>query len=197
MASIAKRGSTFRIMVSLGYGMDGKQIRKTTTFTPPENVTENKARKLAEAFAHDYEKHCRGITNLNENMRFHELVDWYYREIAPNVIKPITIYHGQSQFTRYILDELGHLKLKDITTARLDEFFNKVKKEGALTRYYKLINPDALPFGKRSKIAERAGLGGEIIHRACHGGVSGKPQGTETENENKNDVIKKADNVIS
>ena len=80
MASITQRGSTFRIMVSLGYGMDGRQIRKTTTYTPPEGVTPGKARKLAEAYAHGFEKHCQGVTNLNENIRFHELASWYFQE---------------------------------------------------------------------------------------------------------------------
>lgn len=37
MPSIKKRGDTYRIMVSLGYGMDGKQIRKTTTYRPQGN----------------------------------------------------------------------------------------------------------------------------------------------------------------
>lgn len=39
MPSIKKRGDSYRIMVSLGYDMEGKQVRKTTTFTPPEGVT--------------------------------------------------------------------------------------------------------------------------------------------------------------
>lgn len=47
MPSIKKRGKSFRIMVSMGYDMAGKQIRKTTTFTPPDGVTEGKAEKLA------------------------------------------------------------------------------------------------------------------------------------------------------
>ncbi len=50
MPSVKRRGDTFRIMVSLGYGMDGKQIRKTTTYTPPEGVTPGKAEKLATAY---------------------------------------------------------------------------------------------------------------------------------------------------
>jgi hypothetical protein len=35
MPSIEKQGNTYRIMVSLGYNMEGKQIRKTTTFKTP------------------------------------------------------------------------------------------------------------------------------------------------------------------
>lgn len=78
MPSIEKRGDTYRIMVSLGYNMEGKQIRKNTTFKPPKNVTEGKAEKLAMAFAYEFEKKCMGMTNFNENMRFLELCEWYF-----------------------------------------------------------------------------------------------------------------------
>ena len=40
MPSVKKRGDTYRIMVSQGYDIYGKQIRKTTSYTPPEGVTE-------------------------------------------------------------------------------------------------------------------------------------------------------------
>ena len=70
MANITKRGGSYRISVSLGYDITGKKIRKTTTFTPPANVTEGKALKLAQAFANDFEAKCQGMTSLNENMRF-------------------------------------------------------------------------------------------------------------------------------
>ena len=50
MPSISKRGNAFRIMVSLGYGMDGRQIRKTPTYMTPEGVKQGKAEKLVTAF---------------------------------------------------------------------------------------------------------------------------------------------------
>ena len=48
MPSIKKRGDSYRIMVSLGYDMEGKQVRKTTTFTPPEVVTPRQSRKTGD-----------------------------------------------------------------------------------------------------------------------------------------------------
>lgn len=47
MATITKRGNNFRIKVSLGYDMNGKQIIKSTTYTPPHDATPKKAEKLA------------------------------------------------------------------------------------------------------------------------------------------------------
>ena len=73
MATITKRGETFRIKVSLGYDANGKQIVKSTTFTPPTGVTPKKAEKLANEYAFEFERHCKGYAQLNENMRFSEL----------------------------------------------------------------------------------------------------------------------------
>lgn len=55
MATITKRGDTFRIKVSLGYDTEHKQIIKSTTFKPPQGVTPKKAEKLAQQFAFDFE----------------------------------------------------------------------------------------------------------------------------------------------
>ena len=73
MATITKRGETFRIKVSLGYDANGKQIVKSTTFTPPTGVTPKKAEKLANEYAFEFERHCKGYAQINENMRFSEL----------------------------------------------------------------------------------------------------------------------------
>ena len=40
---IIRRGNTYRFTVALGIDMNGKQIRKTTTWKPPEDVTQKKA----------------------------------------------------------------------------------------------------------------------------------------------------------
>lgn len=43
MANITQRGNTFRIRVFVGTDTDGKKIMKSTTFTPPKDVTAKKA----------------------------------------------------------------------------------------------------------------------------------------------------------
>lgn len=87
MANITKRGNTFRIRVFIGCDMNGKQLVKSTTFTPPVGVTEKKAEKLAQEYAFEFERHCKGYSLLNENMRFSELADWYFTNYAPQELK--------------------------------------------------------------------------------------------------------------
>lgn len=126
MANVEKRGNTYKITVSMGYDLTGKKLRKSTTYTPPGNVTPGKALKLAHAFAADFEKKCQGATALNENMRFSELCEWYFDNYAPSKLKEVTIYNYQSTVKHHIAPTFGNVKLKDITTARLSEFFKTV-----------------------------------------------------------------------
>jgi integrase len=157
-------------MVSLGYGLDGKQIRKTTTFTPPEGVTPGKAEKLARAFAYEYEKKCQGVLNLNENMRFSELSDWYFDQIAPNKLKEATQYSTKKLIDLYVMPTIGHLKLKEISTARLDMMFNQLKDDGGLHKNYSLIKTDSIPQGTCKPTARLAKVSDATVYAVTRGG---------------------------
>ena len=123
MATIEKRNNTFKIIVSMGLDVNGKKIRKITTYKPPENTTPKKAEKLAAAFAVEYERKCKGFASLNENMRFSEMVEWFLDNYARNKLKPITAYNYESQIRNHLLPELGNIKLKDFSPAKITHFF--------------------------------------------------------------------------
>lgn len=119
---IVQRGNTYRFTVSMGYDVNGKQIRKTTTFVPPAGLTQKKADKLAkEEYVH-YSNRCKGLYNLKENMRFSELVEEYFRLYAPNNLKPVTAYNYQKHIDYHFMEYFGNKKLKDITTASISHF---------------------------------------------------------------------------
>ena len=124
MAAINKRGDTFQIVVTLGRDTNGKKIRKTTTYKPPENTTPKKAEKLAVEFAVEFERKCKGMTSLNENMRFVDMCEWFIDNYAKNELKEITAYNYESQIKNHLLPELGNIKLKDFTPAKITAFFS-------------------------------------------------------------------------
>lgn len=134
MATVTKRGQAFRITVSLGYDTKGKQIRKTTTFKPPENVTPRKAEKLANNFARDFERECFGAVSLRENMRFSDLCEWYFDNYAPNKLKDVTAYTYKGQVKKHLLPVFGNIKLKDFSPARLTKFFKEIDLNPATCR---------------------------------------------------------------
>lgn len=127
MANITQRGNTFRIRVFVGTDDNGKKIMKSTTFTPPKDVTPKKAEKLAQEFAFEFERQCRGYTQFNDCMRFSELADWYFDNFAPIELKESTIYTYKGQYKNHIAPVLGNMKLKDITTPKLTQIMQSYK----------------------------------------------------------------------
>lgn len=121
MANITKRGNTFRIRVFVGTDVNGKNLIKSTTFTPPDGITAKRAEKLAQEYAFEYERHCRGYVDLNENMRFSELAEWYFTNYAPIELKESTVYTYKGQYKNHIAPVIGNLKIKDITTPKLTQ----------------------------------------------------------------------------
>lgn len=121
---IIQRGRSYTFTVALGMDVNGKQIRKTTTFTPPEGISEKKADKLAKEEYLNFKNRCKGMANFNENMRFRELTEEYFKIYAPNNLKPITIYNYEKMVNYRFMGYFGNKKLKDINTAMLTDFFN-------------------------------------------------------------------------
>ena len=134
MANITKRGNTFRIRVFVGTDTNGKKLMKSTTFTPPDGVTPKKAEKLAQEYAFEFEKHCKGYSQLNENMRFSELADWYFTNYAPHELKESTVYTYKGQYKNHIEPVLGNMKVKDITTPKLTQIMQSYDLNPATVR---------------------------------------------------------------
>lgn len=129
MANITNRNGKFLIRVFTGRDANGKQIVKSTTYVPPESTTPKKAEKLAQEYAFEFERHCKGYSQLNENMRFSELAEWYFENYAPEELKPTTIMNYKSQYKNHISPFLGHKKLKEITTPLLTEFLRQLGQQ--------------------------------------------------------------------
>lgn len=129
MANITNRNGKFLIRVFTGRDVSGKQIVKSTTFVPPEGTSPKKGEKLAQEYAFEFERHCKGYSQLNENMRFSELAEWYFENYAPEELKPTTILNYEGQYRNHIKPVLGNKKLKEITTPMLTQFLKSLVKE--------------------------------------------------------------------
>lgn len=124
---IIQRGESYRFTVYLGYDTNNRQIRKTTTYTPPKDVTPRKADKLAKEEYIAFKNRCKGLASFNENMRFLDLVSSYLEIYAPNMLKPITAYNYEKQINYHFMAYFGNKKLKDITPGVITEYFNQHK----------------------------------------------------------------------
>lgn len=143
---------TYEFSVSAGYDGSGKHIRKYSTYTPPEGVSEAKADRLAlEAFA-EFAKKARGNKSFGENMRFSEL---YFQNYAPNKLKKVTVEHYKSTVKNHLAPVFANKKLKDISTADITEFLTKQKYKPLTINKFKIVLHSILKFAVSQKyIAE-------------------------------------------
>ena len=174
MASIRKRGETFTITAYMGYDSQGKQIKKTTTYRPPENVTAGKAEKLARAFAATWEEKIKGYAALDENRTFAELVHWYYESVAPLQLKPNILIDNQTMINTYVMPTLARKKLKEITPSMLDALFSDMMRNGRTKDTYRLKEGVTLPKGTKRgvnlcTIASDTGLSRNTVNRLSAG----------------------------
>lgn len=146
---------TYEFSVSAGYDGSGKHIRKYSTYTPPEGVSEAKADRLAlEAFA-EFAKKARGNKSFGENMRFSELCELYFQNYAPNKLKKVTAEHYKSTVKNHLSPVFANKKLKDISTADITEFLTKQKYKPLTINKFKIVLHSILKFAVSQKyIAE-------------------------------------------
>jgi len=184
MASIRKRGETFTITAYMGYDETGKQVKKTTTYRPPDGVTAGKAEKLARQYAAVWEEKIKGYVALDENRTFAELFKWYYENVAPVTLKGNVLIDNRTMIDTYIMPTLARKKLKEITPTMLDTLFADLLKNGRTKDTYKLQDGVTLPKGKYqgvniSSIAKETGLARHTVTRLSQG------HGIEKENAEK------------
>lgn len=129
MASITKRGVSYRVRVYVGKDFTGKKVVKSATYTPPDGVNAKKAELLASEFALEFERKCSGNIVYNDNMTFSQLSDWFFEYYAPSELKESTQYTYKGQLNKYIQPALGDRKLKDITPMILTKLLKDIPVE--------------------------------------------------------------------
>lgn len=131
MASIQKRGESYRIVVSMGYDVNGKKIVETTTFTPDKNLTPKKRQKAVEDFAYEFEKKCRNHERLEgEKTTLQEFVKRWRAEKAEQELEASTLERYDAIIQDFILPAIGHLKLTELKPHTVNAFFVGLTKDG-------------------------------------------------------------------
>lgn len=134
MPSIVKRGDSYRIFVSAGVDANGKTIRRTTTYHPPKGTCEKRARFLAESYAYSFEERCRMFRDMNDSCCFSELSAWYFDSVAPMKLKTRTIENNRRLVESYVIPYFGNLRLRDITTYKVDMMISGLLKNGSKSK---------------------------------------------------------------
>ena len=131
MASIQKRGDAYSIRVCVGRDVYGKQIWKTTAFTPPAGLTPKKRQKAVEVFAVEFEQKCRNGKLLDgEKITLKDFIERWRSERAEQELQPGTLDKYNDAINHFILPALGHLKLTEIKPHSINKFLVDLTKDG-------------------------------------------------------------------
>lgn len=134
-----KKGVTYKITVSNGYGVDGKQIRVSTTLKPTaktEKAQEKEAYKYAAIFEKQVEdgKYAKG-----NSLKFCD----FYQQWETSFGKLLTPYQYETvkmTIEREFMPYIGHLKLTEIRPMVLltikDNMENRGLKPASIKKYF-------------------------------------------------------------
>jgi len=130
MASIEKRGDTYRIRVSCGYDTSGRQIMKRITWKPESGMTDKQIQKELNRFIVDFEnKIMNGDSTSTINIKLADFCTQYL-EIAENILAPTTKELYIRIIDNIIKPSLGHMKLKDIKPIHVQRFIQILGGDG-------------------------------------------------------------------
>ena len=129
MASIRKRGSSYLLVVSMGYDYEGNRIKpKQKTVHPPEGVTPKQREKWLNEQAVLFERECKGLPQeVDRSITLAKYTELWLREIAPGKLAKSTLARDRQDIDRF-LPALGHYKLTELRPEHFRNFYAELRK---------------------------------------------------------------------
>ena len=128
MATIEKRGHSYRITVSCGMDINGKQIRRNMTWKPDSGMTAKQIEKELQRQKVLFEEACQNGTAPTDGRI--KLADYVpiYLETAKKQLSPLVFERYTRMLEICIVPMLGHMKLKDIKPIHIQRFVNALEE---------------------------------------------------------------------
>ena len=167
-----KNGVSYKITVTQGRDLEGKQIRHYMTWTPPHKMTERQMQKAVEVAAMEFEKAVTLGYQADNRQTFAEyaayVLDLKEREGA----KYRTIERYRELMER-INPAIGHIKLPDLRPRHLNDFYKNLAEPGISKQeahaQAKIDLAGLLKEKKitRAKVATLSGVSATTVTAAC------------------------------
>lgn len=130
MATIEKRGESYRITVSAGYNASGKQIRRSMTYKPDRGMTKKQIEKELKRQSVLFEERIKNGFSADGNMKFEDFArQWIAQIEKEGELKPLTIKRfKQCQERTY--KAIGHMRMNRINKTHVQTFINNLSEDG-------------------------------------------------------------------
>lgn len=129
MASITRRGESYRIKVSLGYDINGKQLESSMTWKPEKPMTEKQLKKELDRQAVLFEERCRSGLYIDSSIKFFDFTEKWLASYAVPHLRKTTVKRYKSLLDR-INPAIGHIRLDRIQPHQLLSFYDNLSEAG-------------------------------------------------------------------
>lgn len=133
MATAIKRGDSYKITVSSGYDIHGKQVRHHLTWTPEDGMTVKQIEKELERQKVLFEEECNGGNTPSGSIKFEAFALQWFKEHAEPKLKTRSIDRYR-QYSVRVYKALGHLRMDRITTRTIQKFIVNLSEDGVNQR---------------------------------------------------------------
>ncbi len=131
MASIEKRMNkngeitSYRIRVSAGYDVNGKQIVKLMSWSPSPNMTKTQVKRELARVAAEFENKCLMGQCVDDTITFANLSEMWFEDYANHNLKKTTLtsYH---KLLKTIIPAIGHISIGKLQPHHLNEFYSSL-----------------------------------------------------------------------
>ena len=129
MASIRKRGSSYLLVVSMGYDYKGNRIKpKQKTVHPPERLTPKQKEKWLNEQAVLFERECKGLPQeADRSITLAKYTELWFQTIAPGKLAKSTLARERQDIDRF-LPVLGNLKLTELRSEHFRQLYANLRK---------------------------------------------------------------------
>lgn len=174
MATIIKRGKSYKITVSCGYDINKVQIRKHLTWIPEDGMTEKQINKELNRQAVLFEEKCKKGLVIDSNIKLIDFEELYFRNYAKTNLRKRS-YARYSGLRSRVDKALGHMRMDKIQPHHILSFYANLSEPGVRedTKYKCKIDFVSLLKKKQlsqEKAAKIAGLSTSTIKSVCKEG---------------------------
>ena len=133
MASIrkieGKNGVSYKITVTKGRDLNGRQVRHYLTWTPEPKMTPRQIEKAVQKAAFTFEQEIEKGFAVDNRQTFSEYARYVIRLKEHSGKKRRTI-ESYTDLLRRIDPAIGHIRLTDLRPQHLNSFYENLKEEG-------------------------------------------------------------------
>lgn len=125
-----KGGTTYKIIVTHGRNINGKQVRHYKTWKPPEGMSERKAEKEIQRIAFEFEREIDLGFVVDNRQTFAEYAKYVLDMKSQGGAKHNTIREYEFLLKRINESMIGSLKLTEIRPQHLNMFYKELQAQG-------------------------------------------------------------------